>query len=109
MLFEYWGHAASLIHSDLLPYFFSRMKERRQMYHPDHHDWTRENLELIDHVRARIRDEGPLSTLAFERPTTDQPVAPWEWYGGKPTTRVLDYLWLTGDAGIHRRVYFRGG
>jgi uncharacterized protein len=58
-------------------------------------------------VRKRIRNEGPLTTLAFERPNPEQPVEPWEWYGGKPTNRVFDYLWLTGEVGIHRRVSFR--
>ena len=106
-LFEYWGHAASFLDVDLLPCFLSRMGERREMYAPDHFAWTAENRDLIDHVREEIRKNGPLTTLAFERPDPDQPVEPWEWYGGKPTNRVLDYLWLTGEAGIHRRISFR--
>jgi uncharacterized protein len=106
-LFEYWGHAASLIHSSLLPCFLSRMEERRQMYAPERYDWTAEHLDLIAHVRQRIREDGPLTTLAFDRPNPDEPVEPWEWYGGKPTNRAFDYLWLTGEVGIHRRVNFR--
>lgn len=106
-LFEYWGHAASWLHTTLLPCFLSRMAERRHMYAPERFTWTAENLDLINHVREEIRQRGPLSTLAFERPNPDEPVEPWAWYGGKPTNRVLDYLWLTGEAGIHRRVNFR--
>lgn len=106
-LFEYWGHAASLIDTSLLPCFFSRMEERRQRYDPSHFEWTREHQELIDHVRLEIRDNGPLTTLHFDRPNPDEPVDPWEWYGGKPTNRVFDYLWLTGEVGVHRRTSFR--
>jgi uncharacterized protein len=106
-LFEYWGHAASLIHASLLPFFLSRMDYRRELYSPDHFDWTAENIELIDLVRRRIRDEGPLTSLAFERPNPDEPVEPWAWYGGKPTNRVFDYLWLTGEVAIRRRINFR--
>jgi uncharacterized protein len=106
-LFEYWGHAASLIHTSLLPFFLSRMNELRERYSPEHFDWTAENLDLINHVRERILNDGPLTTLAFERPNPDRPIEPWAWYGGKPTNRVFDYLWLTGEVGIHRRVNFR--
>lgn len=106
-LFEYWGHAASLIDTSLLPCFFSRMEERRQKYDPSHHAWTSQNVDLIDHVRQQVYQHGPLTTLHFERPDPDQPVEPWAWYGGKPTNRAFDYLWLTGEVSIHRRFNFR--
>ena len=106
-IFEYWGHAASLLDISLLPCFLSRMEEYRRKWDPSHFDWTAENHELINHVRERIRDEGPLSSLAFERPSPEEPVEPWAWYGGKPTNRILDYLWRIGELGIHRRIGFR--
>jgi uncharacterized protein len=106
-LFEYWGHAASLLHTPLLPCFLSRMQQRRRMYHPQHYDWTRENLELIDHVRRHVIDNGPITSLAFERPNPEEPVEPWAWYGGKPTNRVFDYLWLTGEIAVRQRMNFR--
>jgi uncharacterized protein len=106
-LFEYWGHAASLIDTSLLRCFLSRMQGYRRRYGPDHFEWTRENLELINHVCEKVRQHGPLTTLAFERPNPEESVEPWEWFGGKPTNRVLDYLWRIGEVGIHRRVSFR--
>jgi uncharacterized protein len=106
-LFEYWGHAASLIDSKLLWCFLSRMDERRGYDSPDHTEWIANNEDLIEHVRQTLRDSGPLTTLSFERPNPDQPVEPWAWHGGKPTSHVLDHLWRIGDAGIHRRLSFR--
>lgn len=106
-LFEYWGHAASFISRDLLPYFLSRMAERRQKFGPERNAWTAENSDVISAVRQKLSDDGPLTTLHFERPDPETPVEPWEWYGGKPTNQALDYLWHIGEAGINRRINFR--
>jgi uncharacterized protein len=106
-LFEYWGHAASFISRDLLPCFLSRMAERREKFGPERNAWSAENADVIEVVRQKLAEDGPLTTLHFERPDPEVPVEPWAWYGGKPTNRALDYLWHIGEAGINRRINFR--
>jgi uncharacterized protein len=106
-LFEYWGHAAALIDTSLLPHFLSRMQTFQAKHHPDEDEWAAENADTLAHVRQELRRNGPLSTLAFERPDPALPVEPWEWWGGKPATRALELLWRTGEVGINRRISFR--
>jgi uncharacterized protein len=105
-LFEYWGHAASLIDARLYPYFLRRMENYRARSSADSDGWAAENAELIEQVYNRVADEGPLMSASFERPDPDVPVETWAWWGGKPANRALDLLWSWGRLSIQRRVNF---
>jgi uncharacterized protein len=105
-LFEYWGHAASLIDTRLFPCFRRRMDDYRRYSESGEHDWASEHRELIRQVYARVVDEGPLMSASFERPNPDEPVEAWAWWGGKPANRALDILWSSGRLAIQRRVNF---
>lgn len=106
-LFEYWGHAASLISIDLYPYFLRRMARYRREYidHPE--GWGAGKSDLIERVLRAVTDHGPIDSGHFEAPDRDEPLKPWAWYGGKPTNEALDVLWMAGALGIERRVNFR--
>jgi uncharacterized protein YcaQ len=106
-LFEYWGHAASLIPVELYPYFRRRMLARETAHFDPEESWSRENKALIDEVLHAVREHGPLSSSHFERPESDDPVEAWSWWGGKPANRALDILWSSGALAIHRRVNFQ--
>ncbi len=106
-LFEYWAHAASLIPAELFPYFRRRMQARRADHLEEETSWAVENQELFDDVVAAVRQHGPISSSHFERPNSDEPVAAWSWWGGKPANRALDLLWSSGVLAIHRRVNFQ--
>ena len=62
-LFEYWGHAASLLDVDLEPLLRFRMREGA-------HAWggvdavARANPALVDLVRGEVADRGPVSARA---------------------------------------------
>lgn len=106
-LFEYWGHAASLLPTDLFPYFRRRMMALHEQFFGGKDAWVLENAAFIDEVLQAVRDHGPLSSSHFERPASDVPIAAWSWWGGKPANRALDVLWSTGALGIERRVNFQ--
>lgn len=106
-LFEYWGHAASLIPTELFPYFRRKMLARKSKYFETPDPWTSENQALIHDVLDAVRQHGPLSSSHFERPDSTEPVEAWSWWGGKPANRALDILWSTGALSIQRRVNFQ--
>lgn len=106
-LFEYWGHAASLISIDLYPYFLRRMAHYRREYLDHAQGWGAGNGELVAKVLRAVTDHGPIDSGHFEAPERDEPLKPWAWYGGKPTNEALDVLWMAGALGIERRINFR--
>ncbi len=106
-LFEYWGHAASLLPSDLFPYFRRRMQQRRIKHMDGEDSWALENEELVTQVLTAVREHGPISSSHFERTDTGEPVEAWSWWGGKPENHALDLLWTAGALAIHRRVNFQ--
>ncbi len=107
LLFEYWGHAASLLPSDLFPYFRRRMQQRRIKFMDGEETWAVENEELITQVLTAVREHGPISSSHFERLDSSEPIEAWSWWGGKPENQALDLLWTTGALAIHRRVNFQ--
>lgn len=104
-VFEYWAHAASLIPTELYPYFIRRMKQYHDRY--AQHEWVIGNPDVIEHVQQAVALHGPLDSTYFEAPKRDGPVEPWAWYGGKPTNQALDWLWMIGKLGIQRRINFQ--
>lgn len=111
-VFEYWAHAASLIPSELYPYFRRRMRRYAGANETDGpgwsgYEWAAENLALLDEIRRAIRERGPLGSTHFEAPERDGPVPAWSWWGGKPANRGLDFLWSAGELGILRRDRFQ--
>lgn len=103
-LFEGWAHAASLLPVAALPYMKRKMLLHRDPAGRDG-EYLRKNRDLLDHVLATVRDSGPLSTRAFERPEGKDRQR-WEWYGGKPAKEALDFLWYSGELMIQRRIGF---
>jgi len=94
-LFEYWGHAASLIDVSLQPLLRFRMQ-------PGFRDvWTgvervaRENADLIPFVRDEVAARGPISArdleIAEERDRTN-----WGWNWSRVKT-VLEWLFYVGE------------
>ena len=55
--------------------------------------------DLAEHILARIRAEGPLSSLDFER----EPAIDWYWGPTNRVRAVLEALWESGLIGLARR------
>ena len=93
-LFEYWGHAASLIDVNLQPLLRFRMGTGA-------HLWggvdrvARENPELIAFVRAEVAARGPVSARQLEsEEIRDRSSWGWNWSAVKT---VLEWLFYVGE------------
>ncbi len=87
--FEYWGHAASWLPMAEYRYFRPRMAHFRER----HREYREAHAALLGDVLARIRDEGPLGTAAFEDPRPERGTW-WDW---KPAKQALEVLFADGD------------
>jgi uncharacterized protein len=97
-VFEYWGHEASLIRSDLEPLLRWRMARD--------HRWPgmRRFIEghdpkVLDALAARVLADGPVS--AGDLDGKDRRAEPW--WGWGDTKRGLEHLFSVGRVGAVRR------
>jgi len=58
------------------------------------------HADLARHILERIRTEGPLSSLDFER----EPMVDWYWGPTNRVRAILEALWESGRLGLARRV-----
>ncbi|MFN0180043.1 MAG: winged helix-turn-helix domain-containing protein [Gemmatimonadales bacterium] len=103
LFFEYWAHAACLIPRDDFQAW------RRIMVEYGHHArswsaWPKKYDPLLTEVENAIRERGPLGSADFEGQTNS--LASGGWWNWKPTTRALDYLWMSGRTMVHSRRHF---
>lgn len=93
-LFEYWGHAASLLPLDLQPHLRWRMQEARDGVR----GWTglrrfgAERRAFISEVLDEVRRRGPVTGADFA-PDTGRRSGWWEWSEGKT---ALEWLFWAG-------------
>ncbi|MBK9089712.1 MAG: YcaQ family DNA glycosylase [Holophagales bacterium] len=103
-LFEYWGHAASLIPVELQPLFRWRMERARR----GEGCWGsldrfgRERATFCSGVLAEIRDRGPLGISELAAGGARK-AGWWEWSEGK---LALEWLFWTGQVSTHSRRHF---
>ena len=91
LIFEHFTHDASVIPMKALPAW--RRQFRRMEKKANH--WYTEvaGTDLMRDIKARITEEGALSTHAFDT-KNDRPKEMW---ARPPHKRALDYMWLTGE------------
>jgi uncharacterized protein YcaQ len=108
-LFEYWGHAASLLPMNRQPLFRWRMEQhggfhgdsptyaaRREAFRAEHGDY-------IDAVFREVRERGPLTAGQLEDPRRRN----GEWWNRRSFGRVtLEYLFAKGDLAAWRTPSF---
>mgnify|MGYP001801404405 CR=1 FL=1 len=101
-VFEHFTHDASVIPMDFYPLWqrqFRRLEAKVRKW-----EWHRGMLDADgrNHIKDRIRDEGPLCTKAFdtkiegERKMWDRP----------PHKLALDYMWYAGELSTSHRENF---
>jgi len=88
-LFEYWGHAASLIPMDRYPLFRPRMDDRVRWRI---HDWADEHPEYVEAVLAEVQAHGPIAVGELSEPGR-RTGSWWGWGEGK---LALEYLFSRG-------------
>jgi uncharacterized protein YcaQ len=99
-LAEYWAHEASLVPLDRWPLLRWRMLRARAGTGM----WgnvarvAREKPALVEAVRARISEDGPLPASSFENSRGEG-----SWWGWSDTKRALEYLFWAGYVTTRRR------
>jgi uncharacterized protein YcaQ len=100
VLWEYWGHQASLTPVELEPYLRWRMARARKEMWVGIRSIVTDRPELIDWVLDEVRAKGPVTAADIE---TDQPKRDnwgWNW---SDTKRALAYLFHSGQITAARR------
>src|SRR5580658_3518183 len=99
-LFEFWGHAASLMPVELQPLFRWKMERARQRGGKSALARLRaERGGYIDEVLAAVRERGPVTGGDFA-PEAKREAGWWNWSDGKS---ALEYLFWTGDIAVKTR------
>jgi uncharacterized protein len=99
-VFEYWGHDASLIQTELQPLLRWRMGREHKWQ--EMRRWTASNGALVDAVHRKVIADGPLSASDIDGAgATKGP-----WWGWNDTKRALEHLFYTGRVGAVRRATF---
>jgi hypothetical protein len=96
VFFEAHNKALCILPTAELPYYRiswdrARARHERETMAP--------NAVLVERILARIRSEGPLSSLDFER----GPAIDWYWGPTSQTRAMLEALWESGRIALARR------
>ena len=101
-LFEYWAHAACFVPYDDYRFYLHAMKVRQEEMKARFVKRTGKDVEVLDQVLARIKDEGPLSSKDFEGPKRNA-----GWWNRKTEKVAMDYMYGAGILMVSDRVRFQ--
>jgi uncharacterized protein YcaQ len=94
-LFEYWGHAASLIDVTLQPALRFRMRDGYRDVWSGVERVARQNPQLVEEIRAEVEARGPISARQLEyEEVRDRTDWGWNWCTVKT---VLEWLFYLGE------------
>lgn len=98
LLFEYWGHEASLLPVDLYPLMRWRMDDAQ------HRAWgglrriAKERPDLLRGLLADIETDGPLTAAELaERHDRDAPRRTGPWWDWSDVKSALEYMFWVGE------------
>ena len=100
-LYEYWGHAASLIDVRLQPQLRFRMREGFRDVWGGVERAARDNPELVTWVRDHVAERGPITAREIEY-AEDRDKTNWGWNWSTVKT-VLEWLFYCGEVTSARR------
>ncbi len=100
-LYEYWGHAASLIDVRLQPQLRFRMQAGFRDVWRGVERAAKDNPNLVDWVRDYVAEHGPLTAREIEY-TEDRSKTNWGWNWSTVKT-VLEWLFYCGEVTSARR------
>lgn len=99
-LFEYWGHAASLIDVGLQPALRHRMADQASRPWRDVQRIRADHPGLFDDVLALVERSGPVTARQVEHPDSRTAGSWWNWSDAK---FVLEWLFATGAVTVSGR------
>jgi uncharacterized protein YcaQ len=101
-LFEYWAHAACFIPIEQYPLFRPIMTTMQPGWR-NSDLWREEHRQTVEHVLARIKENGPTRSADFEN-KGDKKNGWWDW---KEEKVALEHLWGRGELMIAYRDKFQ--
>jgi uncharacterized protein YcaQ len=99
VLFEYWGHAASYLPMKDYRFYLPMMKSFYDPKNSWFRGWGEKYGSLLEPVKKRIREEGPLAARDFENPAGRK----GPWWDWKPAKAALEMLFWRGELMISER------
>jgi hypothetical protein len=100
-LFEYWGHAASLVDVQLQPLLRFRMQAARRDVWSSVEQAARQQPQLVERVLQEVAQRGPVSARQLEHEEVrDRSSWGWNWSSVKT---VLEWLFYAGEVTSARR------
>jgi hypothetical protein len=100
-LFEYWGHAASLIDVNLQPLLRFRMQQGFRDVWAGVQRVAAQQPDLVTWVKAEVERRGPLSARQLEHPE-ERDRSSWGWNWSSVKT-ILEWLFYVGEVTSARR------
>jgi uncharacterized protein YcaQ len=98
ILFEYWGHEASLLPVDLQPMFRWRMDDAQHRAWGGMRRVAEERPDLLKGLLDDIAAEGPLTAAQLaERHDRDAPRRTGPWWDWSDVKRALEFLFWAGE------------
>lgn len=98
---EYLAHVACFLPVDAWPLFRWRMREYREKHATS--SWVQANGEMLDWLRAELRERGPLAASQIEH---DANVRRGPWWGWSDVKEGLEYLFWWGEVTSAGRTRF---
>ena len=98
-IFEYWGHAASYLPMMDYRFYLPMMKSFHEPKGAWYRGWAEKYDSLLEPVKKRIREEGPLAARDFEHPAGRK----GPWWDWKPAKAALELLFWRGELMVRER------
>ncbi len=98
-IFEYWGHAASYLPMKDYRFYLPMMKSFYDPRNSWFRGWGEKYGGLLEPVKMRIREEGPLAARDFDDPRGRK----GPWWDWKPAKAALELLFWRGELMIRER------
>lgn len=98
-VFEYWGHAASVLPLKDYRFYLPMMKGFYEPKGSWYRGWMDRCGAWLEPVKKRIAEEGPLAARDFEHPAGRK----GPWWDWKPAKAALELLFWRGELMIRER------
>jgi uncharacterized protein YcaQ len=99
-LFEYWGHAASILPMSDYRFYIPMMRGFLDPKGSWWKGWGKKYGSYLEPVLKRIKEEGPKAARDFENPSGRGKGPWWDW---KPAKAALEMLFWRGELMISER------
>jgi len=108
-LFEHWTHDASAIPTAYFQMWRARFAAR-SIDRDEVKAWWRKRMgtepkRTFEHVRRRIREDGPMRSADFTK--ANGRAGQGAWWGWSPEKAALELLWRAGELAVSHRVNFQ--